>query len=104
MTMSAAEIRDGLRESFENALQWRREKAAEHSADQRNDEAASIFDKLIGTLGEVNDDVLIAYAELGGDFEDFEEHSEILRSVGFDFWPKNASEFVRHFIAKRTAN
>ena len=60
----ASEIREGLREQFEDTARWRREKAKEHPHDERNAEAATILDELATTVDSVDDQTLLAYAQL----------------------------------------
>jgi hypothetical protein len=88
---------------FEMQAEWRRDKARQHPGDARNIEAADIFDRLAATAASVPADVLAAYYELFEDLPDVEEEQEMLRRVGFYSKPSNAEEFVRKFIARRTA-
>ena len=96
------DLRDHLREEFERQAKCRRIKAADSPDDARNEEAAEIFDKLAASTRDIDLAVLQAYRELQEGFEDSEEHSEIMRQVGFYWWPESAEEFRRKFIAERT--
>jgi hypothetical protein len=91
-----------LTDTFKFQAEWRREKAKEHPDDERNLEAATIFDRLALTVDNIPPDVLIAYHDLFDDLPDTETEQEMLRAVGFHSFPASAEEFVREFIAKRT--
>jgi hypothetical protein len=100
--MDAAEIRWGLRGTFEEQAQWRREKAKEHPDDPRNLAAAQTLEHLASTVDDVDDGMLDAYGELYDDFRDVEAHSELLRSIGFSIEFASAADFVKQYIAGRT--
>jgi hypothetical protein len=93
-----------LRNSFEQTAEWRRENAEEYPSDERNAAAAKMLDELASTVGDVDDALLRAYAELslfgdGSDVQqDVKKHSEMLREIGFHAVYKTATEFVQTFI------
>ena len=92
-----------LRLDFGETARWRREKAAEHPDDSRNVEAAELLDRLAKTIKDVDPTLLDAYGSLWDDeVHDSEQHSEMLRLVGFQFFPQTAEEFVKQYIADRT--
>jgi hypothetical protein len=100
----ASEIREGLREQFEDTARWRREKAKEHPHDERNAEAATILDELATTVDSVDDQTLLAYAQLLEGYQDHEEKNEMFRLVGFQSCAATAIEFVQGFISRRTGS
>jgi hypothetical protein len=57
---------------------------------------------LAGTVDQIEPSLLSAYAELWEGPVESEVHSELLREVGFTFWPDTAAEFVSRFISKLT--
>jgi hypothetical protein len=69
------------------------EKAKEYPDDERNAQAAQIFTELAAMVDDVDEQLLQAHEELFVDLPDVEEHVELLRTVGFHWWPSNASEF-----------
>ena len=50
-------------------------------------------------MSDVDDPTMDAYAALWNEYFDAEMHSEMLRCVGFYWWPNNALEFIRRYIA-----
>jgi hypothetical protein len=95
-----------LQDVFEEQARWRREKAEQYPNDERNLEAAAIFDHLAATVGAIPEDVFVVFSELGPDvddgFRDAERWSEMLCEVGFHSVPETAEDFVRSYIADRT--
>jgi hypothetical protein len=93
-----------LKEQFEGQADWRRRKAEEFPDDKRNIEATQIFDHLAAMAPKVPADVVAAYRELWDeqDLAGAEEHNEMMRSVGFHYWPETAEQFCRDFIAARS--
>lgn len=92
-----------LKETFEQQAEWRREKAIQYPNDQRNIEAAEIFDRLAVTSPVSNEletqfDALW-HGEASPDIS--EEWSQALREVGFYRWPETAEELVRDFVTAR---
>jgi hypothetical protein len=93
--MTDDEIREALRLDFEQTADWRRSKAAEYPEDQdRNLEAAALLDKLAASVETVAPDFLDAYGSLRDDYMDSEQHSEMLRQIGFHSWPETAEDFI----------
>ena len=95
-----------FQDTFKEQAEWRREKAKEYPADERNLKAASAFDRLAATVDAIPRDVFEAYSELGGVHDgllDVERWTEMLRDVGFNSAPETAEDFIRSFIADRTA-
>ena len=100
--MTEDEIREALRLDFEQTADWRRSKAAEYPEDQdRNLEAAALLDKLAASVETVAPDFLDAYCSLRDAYMDSEQHSEMLRQIGFHSWPETAEDFVKACIADR---
>jgi hypothetical protein len=98
-----ASWRLGLRETFEDQAEWRREKAKQYPDDERNLAAAAIYDRLAATVDAIPGDVFVVFSEnVTEDFRDAERLSEMLRDVGFNSAPETAEDFVRSFIADRT--
>ncbi|MBM4298299.1 MAG: hypothetical protein FJ143_11225 [Deltaproteobacteria bacterium] len=93
--------RELLKTEFECSADWRRKKAEQYPNDDRNSKAAEILDKLAADVGNVDAATLAAYVALFEDYPDGEAHSEMLRTIGFDWEPESAIEFVRRFIADR---
>ena len=102
MPTDIAEIAGSLRLDFGETARWRREKAAEHPEDSRNIEAAELLDRLAKTIKDVDPTLLDTYGALWDDeVQDSEQHSEMLRLIGFHFFPQTAEEFVKQYIADR---
>ena len=103
MPTDIADVAESLRLDFGETARWRREKAAEHAEDSRNVEAAELLDRLAKTIKDVDPTLLDAYGSLwDDDVQDLEQHSEMLRLIGFQSFPQTAEEFVREYITKRT--
>ena len=92
-----------LQDDFKEQAEWRREKAEQHPADERNLKAAAVFDQLNATVDAIPQDVFRAFSEPDVDdgLLDVERWTEMLRDVGFSSSPETAEEFVRSFIADR---
>jgi len=90
-----------LKNDFLNTANWRREKAIAHPEDNRNHEAVRYLEHLAETVGDVDPDLLLAFADLFGDLSDPEVLQEQLRVVGFQSWPESAEQFCKEFIAMR---
>jgi hypothetical protein len=93
-----------LRMDFLSTAEWRQRKADEHPDDTRNHEAAEMLERLAATVDAVEPAVLNAYGELFEDAQDSEAHSEILRTIGFSYWPKSASAFVKDYVASKAGS
>ena len=62
-----------------------------------------MLDRLTKTIKDVDPTLLDAYGSLwDDDVPDSEQHSEMLRLIGFHFFPQTAEEFVKWYITKRT--
>jgi hypothetical protein len=61
-----------------------------------------LFDKLAASTADMDQTVLQAYWELFEDLPDSEQHREMMRDVGFHWWPESADEFCRRYFAERT--
>lgn len=91
-------IRFALCETFEQAAIWR----AMRPGDRGCAEAVEHFRRLIATVGQVDDVLLLAYAELWEGEADRLANHELLKALGLDYRPASASDFVARFIAERT--
>jgi hypothetical protein len=91
-TNNAEVIREILRLEFENA-----------SGLKRDDKSAS---KCLARLAETTADIpaalLDAYSELFEDYGDSEAETELRRSIGVSWFPENATDYVKQFVAIRT--
>jgi hypothetical protein len=94
-----------LQDVFKEQAEWRREKAEQYPNEERNLQAAAIFDRLAATVDAVPQDAFVALSELRPNVDDglldVERWTEMLRDVGFQSAPKNAEDFVRSFVADR---
>jgi hypothetical protein len=106
MTTDLCDITESLKDDFIDTARWREEKAVEYPNDARNLEAVKLLKELAATVDQVNPALLNAYAELWDDkdpLREHEEHSDMLRTIGFQWAPDNATEFVTTFIRKMTS-
>jgi len=97
--------RASLQDIFKEQAEWRREKAKQYPADERNLKAAAAFDQLAATVDAIPQVVFKVFSELGGVDDgllDVERWTEMLRDVGFNSAPETAEDFIRSFIADRT--
>jgi hypothetical protein len=99
--MKLAEVVDLLEIELSSTAEWRRAESIQHPNEPRNVEAAEILDRLAQTVKQVDPAVLASYAELFNDLQDSERKSELLREIGFHWWPLSATEFVSRFISER---
>ena len=77
-------------------------KSGKTPRDSRNIEAAKLLDRLAKTIKDVDPTLLDTYGALWDDeVQDSEQHSEMLRLIGFHFFPQTAEEFVKQYIADR---
>ena len=77
-------------------------KSGQTPRDSRNIEAAKLLDRLAKTIKDVDPTLLDTYGALWDDeVQDLEQHSEMLRLIGFHFFPQTAEEFVKQYIADR---
>jgi hypothetical protein len=93
-----------LKYDFLNTADWRRQKAIEYPDDNRNLEAAELHEQLASTVDQIEPALLEAYikAREEGDFYAGETFSEMTRTVGFEWAPKTATEFLSEFIERIT--
>jgi hypothetical protein len=91
-----------LKHGFLTTADWRRDEALRHLTDERHMDAMQLLLGLAGTVDQIEPSLLSAYAELWEGPVESEVHSELLREVGFTFWPDTAAEFVSRFISKLT--
>ena len=99
MTLTPAEAREQLALDLASTSNWRRGKAVAHPDDHRHVEAADQLDRLVSSVTDVDDPTMDAYAALWDGLTNAEQHSEMLRAIGFSWCPNNALEFVRRYIA-----
>lgn len=99
--------RRDLYDVFKEQAEWQREKAKQHVNDERNLKVAAIFDRLAASVDTIPQDIFVAFSELGPEVADglldVERWTEMLRDVGFSASPETAEDFLRSFIADRTA-
>ncbi len=100
----ASDIRTDLRAEFLRQAEVQRERSAQTPDDFRYEEAANIFEKMAASVPSIEQIVLQPYKELFDDLADKEAHSELIREVGFSWWPHSADEFCRRFITERTGS
>ena len=87
-----------LRLDFVGAADMRRKVPAFHDSG-----AVEILDRLANTVDSIDPEFLEAFGDLFEEsVSDGEAMHEMLQSVGISYFPKDASEFVRDYIAKRT--
>ena len=70
-----------FQDTFKEQAEWRREKAKEYPADERNLKAASAFDRLAATVDAIPRDVFEAYSELGGVHDGRRQHRQAARAA-----------------------
>lgn len=92
-----------LTEEFTRQAEWRREKAQQYPDDTRNAEAAELFDRLASSSAKCPPEITEAAWELFDDIIDGEMWHQMLKEVGFWYFPSTAEEFCRDFISKQTA-
>jgi len=91
-----------LKGDFESTAEWRREIAIEYPDDSPNLEAAELLERLAKTCDHIDPAVMDAYSALFRNLADMDAHAEMLRRVGFYYWPTTGEEFCRDFIVNRT--
>jgi hypothetical protein len=92
-----------LGDEFARQAEWRREKARQYPNDKRNAEAATIFDRLASSAERCPPEISEAASELLDDVRDGEVWSEMMKEVGFWYFPSTAETFCRDFISKQTS-
>jgi hypothetical protein len=101
-TKGVAEAAASLKSDFLDAATRRGDEATKSPLDERHHEATKLLSALAATVDQIEPSLLAAYAELWEGPVESEVHAELLREVGFNFWPGTASEFVSRFISKLT--
>jgi hypothetical protein len=101
-TKGVADAAATLKSDLLTAATRRRDEATKSLLDERYHEAMQLLATLAATVDEIEPSLLAAYAELWEGPVESEVHAELLREVGFSFWPSTASEFVSRFISKLT--
>jgi hypothetical protein len=101
-TKGVADAAASLKLDFLEAATFRRDEATKIPFDERYYEAMKLLAVLAATVDQIEPSLLAAYAELWEGPVESEAHSELLRQVGFSFWPSTAAEFVSRFISKLT--
>jgi hypothetical protein len=101
-TKGVADAAASLKSDFLEAATRRRDEATKSPLDERHHEAMLLLVALAATVDQIEPRLLAAYAELWEGPLESETHAELLREVGFSFWPSAAAEFVRRFISKLT--
>jgi hypothetical protein len=79
-----------------------RRKSASCPRGSEHTEAAILLEELTGTIHTVDTELLNAFYELLEDDYDYNLCIMMLDDVGFESWPRTATEFVRAFIANQT--
>ena len=97
-----ADAATSLKSDFLDAATRRRDEATKSPLDERYHEAMQLLAALAATVDQIEPSLLAAYAELWEGPVESEAHAELLREVGFGFWPSTAAEFFSRFISKLT--
>ena len=91
-----------LVEEFQAKADWRRRVAEEHPNDERNPEAARCFDDLVKTVSDCPEQVKSDFFNVFSSSDDptapGDDWAELLRQVGFGYYPANTEELLRYFI------
>lgn len=93
---------EALKETFEEQADWRSEKAEQHPDDARNIDAITHLRMLAASCSNVDLALLKSAEELSQDAPDTEAWHEMLRTVGFSYFPLSASVFLEDYIRGRT--
>jgi hypothetical protein len=101
-TKGVADAAASLKLDFLEAVTFRRDEATKIPFDERYYEAMKLLAVLAATVDQIEPSLLAAYAELWEGPVESEVHAELLREVGFSFWPSTAAEFASRFIFKLT--
>ena len=101
-TKGVVDAAASLKLDFLDAVTRRRDEATKSPLDERYYEATQLLATLAATVDQIEPSLLAAYAELWEGPVESEAHAELLREVGFSFWPSRAAEFVSRFISKLT--
>ena len=87
-----------ISQEFQRHAAWRREKAEEYPEDERNLEAAEIFDNLAESAWDCPDDIAEAFLEVSAD--NVEEWSLTCCEVGFYSAPTSAEDLITDFLSR----
>jgi hypothetical protein len=101
-TKGVADAAASLKLDFLEAVTFRRDEATKIPFDERYYEAMKLLAVLAATVDQIEPSLLAAYAELWEGPVESEVPAELLREVGFSFWPSTAAEFASRFISKLT--
>ena len=101
-TKGVVDAAASLKLDFLEAVTFRRDEATKIPFDERYYEAMKLLAVLAATVDQIEPSLLAAYAELWEGPVESEAHAELLREVGFSFWPSTAAEFASRFISKLT--
>jgi len=91
---------------LDRQAEWRQIKAAQHPDDRRNVDAVALLNKLADQAGRsaFRPDLLDRYSKLAGStrtsLQASEEESQLLRDVGFHFFPDSVNEFLEELIER----
>jgi hypothetical protein len=94
------QAREELRQDFYETALWRRKLVSRFPEDQRNDIAAQILDRLVGSVEAVPELLLLQFEQIVDNLPTDEELDAALRAIAFRTFPASAVEFVSGFIAK----
>jgi hypothetical protein len=92
-----ADIRQELKEDLETTAQWRRRLITRFPDDNRNEAAAELLDRLIPSVQDVPELLLLQYSQMLDNLETDAELDEALRWIGFRSFPASAAEYVSGF-------
>lgn len=100
------EFQDDFQAAFSNQASWRARKAEEFPDDPRNAAAAELLNKLAAQVEWrlFDRELLRKYSHLAGTQETsldvVEEEQELIRAVGFHFFPDTVDEFLEELIER----
>lgn len=100
------EFRDDFQAAFKNQADWRTRKAEEFPDDPRNAAAADLLNRLSAWVEWrlFDDELLRKYQHLADAQETsldvVEEEQELIREVGFHFFPNSVDEFLEELIER----
>lgn len=100
------EFQDDFQAAFSNQADWRARKAEEFPDDPRNAAAAELLGKLAAQVESraFDRELLRKYSHIA-DAQDtspdvVEEEQELIREVGFHFFPDSVDEFLKELIER----
>jgi hypothetical protein len=98
LKMELMELRADLRDDFQQTIEFRKRTTEKYQTDSRNARATQLLNKLINTVDDIPDHVMLAYGRtLDSQFDD-SGIDAALRAVGFRAAFDSAQEFVESFI------